>query len=159
MMGPWRFFGGWMCIFPLFIFCILIVVAIILVRRYGGLQQAINAIFSRMPMQSDTSMPMQSDSGEVSNVSLFVRFSDQVLCQFFRCKIKPGSLHFRIPSNDSCTLAKPRIFSYISTPGVDLCHWQGICTFDKPFKFRLFSYISPLSHPLIMIDEIPLIWV
>ena len=32
--------------------CILIVVAIILVRRYGGLQDAVNAIFSKMPMQS-----------------------------------------------------------------------------------------------------------
>jgi uncharacterized membrane protein len=32
--------------------CILVVVAIILVRRYGGLQNALNAIFSKMPMQS-----------------------------------------------------------------------------------------------------------
>ena len=65
MMGPWRFFGGWMWIFPLFMFCILIVVAIILVRRYGGLQQAINAIFSKMPMQSDSgeaSIEQQSET-------------------------------------------------------------------------------------------------
>ena len=65
MMGPWRFFGGGMWIFPLIMFCILIVVAIILVRRYGGLQQAINAIFSRMPMQSDTgeaSIEQQSET-------------------------------------------------------------------------------------------------
>ena len=59
MMGPWRFFGGWMWIFPLIMLCILVVVAIILVRRYGGLQNALNAIFSKMPMQSDP--------GEVSN--------------------------------------------------------------------------------------------
>ena len=52
MMGPWRFFGGWMWIFPLIMLCILVVVAIILVRRYGGLQNALNAIFSKMPMQS-----------------------------------------------------------------------------------------------------------
>ena len=54
-----------MWIFPLFMFCILIVVAIILVRRYGGLQQAINAIFSRMPMQSDSgedSIEQQSET-------------------------------------------------------------------------------------------------
>ncbi len=59
MMGPWRFFGGWMWIFPLVMLCILVVVAIILVRRYGGLQNALNAIFSKMPMQSDP--------GEASN--------------------------------------------------------------------------------------------
>ncbi len=59
MMGPWRFFGGWMWIFPLIMLFILVVVAIILVRRYGGLQNALNAIFSKMPMQSEP--------GEASN--------------------------------------------------------------------------------------------
>jgi putative membrane protein len=51
-MGPWRCFGGGMWIFPLIMLCILIIVAIILVRRYGGLQQAFNAISSKIPMQS-----------------------------------------------------------------------------------------------------------
>ncbi len=48
-----------MWIFPLIMLCILFVVAIILVRRYGGLQNALNAILSKMPMQSDP--------GEASN--------------------------------------------------------------------------------------------
>lgn len=59
MMGPWHFLGGWMWIFPLIMLCILAVVAIILVRRYGGIQNALNAIFSKLPMQSGT--------GEASN--------------------------------------------------------------------------------------------
>ena len=53
MMGPWRFFGEGMWIFPLIMLCLMVVVAIVLVRRYGGIQQALNAIFSKMPMQSN----------------------------------------------------------------------------------------------------------
>ena len=52
MMEPWRFFGGGMWIFPLIMLFIMVVVAIVLVRRYGGLQNALNAILSKMPMQS-----------------------------------------------------------------------------------------------------------
>ena len=65
MRGPWCFFGGWMWIFPLIMLCILIGVGIILVRRYGGLQQAINAVFPKMPMQSDSgeaSIEQQSET-------------------------------------------------------------------------------------------------
>ena len=48
------FFGGKMWIFPLIMLCILIVVALILIRRYGGIQQTIDAISSKITMQSGT---------------------------------------------------------------------------------------------------------
>lgn len=54
MMGPWGCFGGWMWMFPLFFFGLLLVVAIIMISRYGGVQQAFNSIVSKMPMQSTT---------------------------------------------------------------------------------------------------------
>jgi putative membrane protein len=53
-MGPGRFFGGFMWVFPIFMLCILIVVAIVLVRRYGGIQQTLDAILSRTSIQSNT---------------------------------------------------------------------------------------------------------
>jgi uncharacterized membrane protein len=46
-------------------FGILVVGAIILVRRHGGLQEVKNAIFARMPMQSDSgedSIEQQSET-------------------------------------------------------------------------------------------------
>ena len=66
MMGPWRFFGGWMWLFPLIMLCILVVVAIILIRRYGGLQQAFNAIFSKIPMQPDSRVDSNEQKSETA---------------------------------------------------------------------------------------------
>ncbi len=47
MMGPWRCFGGWMWVFPLLFVGIAAIVLIVLIRRYGGLQNALDAILSR----------------------------------------------------------------------------------------------------------------
>lgn len=54
MMEPRCFFGGGFLIFPLIMFCILIVLSMVLVRRYGGFEKGLKSVFSRMPKQSNT---------------------------------------------------------------------------------------------------------
>lgn len=51
-MGPWRFFGGCMWIFPLIMLGVLFIGAIFLIRRYGGLNPAINALTAQIPLRS-----------------------------------------------------------------------------------------------------------
>jgi uncharacterized membrane protein len=65
MMGPWRFFGGCMWIFPLIMAGMLIIGAIVLIRRYGGLNPAINALKASLPAGSDPTgglTPRRSES-------------------------------------------------------------------------------------------------
>jgi putative membrane protein len=53
MMGPWQFMGGLMWLAPLFIICIGIAIIVLLIKRYGGVPQAINAIFPNFTVHSD----------------------------------------------------------------------------------------------------------
>ncbi len=81
MMGPWSFFGGWMWIFPLIMLCILVVVAIILVRRYGGLQNALNAILSKMPMHSNRGEALNVQQSETALDILKKRYAKGEITQ------------------------------------------------------------------------------
>ncbi len=50
-MGPWRCFGSGMWVFPLIMLGLLAIIAFIVIKRYGGIQNALNAILTKLPMQ------------------------------------------------------------------------------------------------------------
>ncbi len=46
-MGPWKCFGGMMWVFPFLFLGVLGIAAIVVIRRFGGVQQALDALLQR----------------------------------------------------------------------------------------------------------------
>ncbi|SMF22816.1 Short C-terminal domain-containing protein [Alteromonadaceae bacterium Bs31] len=63
-MGPGRFFESGMWVFPCMMFCIMLLVAFVLIKRYGGIQQALDVVFTRLPEQPKMNQLEQNTQGE-----------------------------------------------------------------------------------------------
>ncbi len=51
-MGPWRCFGSGMWIFPLIMLGLLAIIAFMVIKRYGGIQNGLNAILTILSMHN-----------------------------------------------------------------------------------------------------------